>query len=81
MSLFISPTITLPSRYFLIRCLVLGAPLHAAAIVEKKLQLEQEISIAQPLFPPPKVVSQNESQFLVEGCYAFTRAMKEVSAK
>lgn len=80
MSLFISPTIVLPSRCS-IRRLVLGAPLHAAAIVEKKLQLEQETSIAQPLFPPPKVVSQNESRFLVEGCYAFTRAMKEVSAK
>lgn len=80
MSLFISPTIMLPPRCS-IRRPVLGVPLHAAPIVEKKLQLEQEISIAQPLFLLLKAVSQTESQFLVEGCYAFTRAMKEISAK
>lgn len=59
MSLYISPTTVLPSCYF-IRRLIPDALLHAAAIVEKKLQPEQETSAAPRLFLPRKIVSRNE---------------------
>lgn len=77
MSLYISPTTVWLSSYF-IHCLVPDAPLHTAAIVEKKLQPEQETSTVRYLFLSRKILSQNESRLCIEECYAFTRVMKEV---
>lgn len=78
MSLFISPTIVLPPRCS-IRRLVLSMPLRSFNCRKENFNWSKKSPSHSLFFLYSRLYL--ESQFLVEGCYTFTRATKEISAK